>query len=258
MSRFDDYRDRYTSARLRREDGILEITLTTDGGPLVWGEVPHRELPLLFADVGADHDNEVVILTGTGDVFCVDIDRASWTPFGISTTAGYDRIYWEGKRLLQNLLDIEVPVIGALNGPARIHAELALLSDVTIAADTTVVQDAAHYWSGSVPGDGVHVVWPLLLGPNRGRYFLMTAQELSAQEALRLGVVNEICAPDEVLPRAWELARRLRTIPRLTRRYTRVALTQHLKERLQAELSHGLILESAAIAAATEEGYRDP
>lgn len=259
MVTFDEYRDRFACATLRRDDdGVLEIALHTDGGPLVWGEVPHRELPELFGWVGADHDTEVVVLTGTGDDFCVDIDRRSWTPFNISTTAGYDRIYWEGKRLLSNLLDIEVPVIGAINGPARIHAELLLLSDVTLAADTVVVQDAAHYWSGSVPGDGVHLVWPWLLGPNRGRYFLMTAQELDAQACLDLGVVNEVLPPDRLLDRARELARGLARLPRLTRRYTRVALTQAMKEDMLRGLGHGLMHESAAIAAATEQGFREP
>lgn len=258
MARFDDYATAASCADLTFTDGILEIRLHTDGGPLVWGEVPHRELPELFGLVASDHDVEVVILTGTGDDFCVDIDRASWTPFNISTTAGYDRIYWEGKHLMANLLAIEVPVIGVVNGPARIHAELLVTSDITLAADTAVFQDGAHYWSGSVPGDGVQIVWPRLLGDNRGSYFLMTAQELTASEALDLGVVNEVLAPDELLPRAHEHARRLVQIPRLTRRYTRVALTQPLKEEVTRGLSHGLILESAAIAAATESGYRAP
>src|ERR1700729_1709504 len=103
-----------------------------------------------------------------------------------------EKIYLEGKRLLDNLLNIDVPVIGAVNGPARIHAELAVLSDIVLAAETAVFQDAAHMPNGVVPGDGVHVVWPLLLGPNRGRYFLLTGQRLSADEAQAAGVVSEV------------------------------------------------------------------
>lgn len=168
----------------------------------------------------------------------------------LSTPANWDKIYREGKRLLQRLLDIDVPMIAAINGPARMHAELALLCDVVLAADTAVLQDAAHYVTGSVPGDGVHVVWPLLLGPNRGRAFLMTRQELDALEAQRLGVVHEVLPAAELLDRAWRLARSLLEVPELTRRYTRIALVQPIKQAMLEQLGHGLLLEGASIGAA--------
>jgi enoyl-CoA hydratase/carnithine racemase len=60
------------------------------------------------------------------------------------------------------------------------------LCDIVIASDTATFQDDPHFLNGIVPGDGVHIIWPLLLGPNRGRYFLLTGQKLSAQEALSL------------------------------------------------------------------------
>ena len=99
-------------------------------------------------------------------------------------------MYWEGKRLLMNLLDIPMPMISAVNGPALIHAEIPVLCDIVLASETAAFQDAPHFPNGIVPGDGVHLVWPLLLGANRGRYFLLTGQKLSAQEALTLGVVK--------------------------------------------------------------------
>ncbi len=124
-----------------------------------------------------------MILAGSGEDFCVRGDGAGWD---VSTPAGWDKIYWEGKALLRSLLDIEIPVISVVNGPARIHAELAVLGDVVLASESAVFQDAAHFPGGAVPGDGVHVVWPLLLGPNRGRAFLLTGVEISATEALAL------------------------------------------------------------------------
>ena len=145
-----------------------------------------------------------MIVTGTGDAFCDDIDRESF-----AGRTAWEPIYWEGKRLLKCLLEIDVPVIGAINGPAFIHAEVPLLADIVVAADTAALADKAHFSTGSVPSDGVHLVWPYLLGPRRAKYFLMTNQEISASEALQLGVVNEVVPAAQVHERAWELARGL-------------------------------------------------
>ena len=83
----------------------------------------------------------------------------------------------------------------------------------------------------------------MLLGPNRGRYFLFTGQKLSAQEALALGVVGEVLPRERLLPRAWELAERIAAAPRLTTRYTRVLVTQTLKRMMHDNLGYGLALE---------------
>jgi len=245
MKRFEEYANRYQCARMERRDGVLQVTLHTNGGPLLWNEVPHRELVHAFADMGADPDNKVVILTGTGDAFCNQIDAGAWD---LSAPIGWDKVYWEGKHLLKNLLDIEVPMIAAVNGPATVHSELAVLCDVVLASDTTVFQDAAHFAAfGAVPGDGAHVVWPLLLGMNRGRYFLLTGQQLYAQEALALGVVNEVLPGERLLPRAWELAQQFAQKPPLTLRYTREVLTFHLKRLMGDALAFGLALEGHGI-----------
>jgi enoyl-CoA hydratase/carnithine racemase len=99
----------------------------------------------------------------------------------------------DAKRLLTALLEIQAPMIAAINGPATVHAELGLLCDVTLAAEHTIFRTAPHYPSGLVPGDGVHVVWPLLLGLNRGRYFLMTGQETRRRRRWRSGWSTKSC-----------------------------------------------------------------
>ncbi len=139
-----------------------------------------------------------------------------------------------------------MPIIGAVNGPALIHAEIPVLSDIVLASENATFQDAPHFPRGVVPGDGVHVVWPLLLGQNRGRYFLLTGQTLSAQEAHELGVVAEVLARENLLPRAWQLAEQLIQQPDLTLRYSRVALTFQLKRQMQDMLGYGLAIEGLA------------
>jgi enoyl-CoA hydratase/carnithine racemase len=244
MTDLADYESSYTRARLRREDGILEVSLgAAPGESLVWDEAAHRELPELFADISRDRQNRVMILTGSGQDFCVRGEGGGWD---LSTPSGWDKIYGEGKALLRSLLDIEIPVVSAVNGPARIHAELAVLGDIVLASETAVFQDTAHFVAGAVPGDGVHVVWPLLLGPNRGRVFLLTGVELSATEALARGVVAEVLPSERLLNRAWEVARRLAQAPDLTLRYTRVLLTEPFRRAIAADLGYGLALEGLA------------
>jgi enoyl-CoA hydratase/carnithine racemase len=196
MTRFDEYATKYKHIQLERREGILQMRLHMDGGTLHWGEAPHAKLGQCYYDIGSDPENRAVIVTGTGEYFNARYARGPQWEMNPRT---WDHIYWDGKKLLMNLLDIEVPMIAAVNGPATIHAELAVLCDIVIASDTATFQDAPHFPNGIVPGDGVHIVWPLLLEPNRGRYFLLTDQKLSAQEALTLGVVNEVVPRDQVL-----------------------------------------------------------
>src|SRR3954466_5623266 len=237
---FSDYSTAYRHVKMRREAGILEVRLHSDEGPLYWGDGPHTELGYCFADIGSDPENRVIILTGTDNQFLARLD-SSWV--GEMTPEKWSKIYFHGRRLLLNLLEIEVPVIAAVNGPARVHAELAILSDIVIAEESADFQDAPHFKYGTIPSDGVHIVWPMLLGPNRGRYFLITAQRLSAREALELGVVNEVVPDGASLDRAWEHARMLITRADSTLRYTRAAVTQPLKVALTEHLGHGLALE---------------
>lgn len=246
MSTLQQYAGKYQNIRMERRDGILQMTLHTEGGPLQWGGGPHEEFPRAFADVGADPDNRVIILTGTGDAFSGPPGSAAGTPK--RTPREWDKTYWEGKRLLLNLLDIEVPMIAAVNGPALRHSEIPLLCDIVLAADTAAFQDSGHFMSGLVPGDGVHIVYPLLLGVNRGRYFLLTGQSIGAEEALRLGLVSEVLPPGELLPRAWALAEQLAAQSDLVLRYTRVATTQYLKRQMQELLGYGLALEGLGSA----------
>jgi enoyl-CoA hydratase/carnithine racemase len=255
VSRLGDYATRYRNARIRREDGIVEVLLHTGGESLRWGELVRRELCQLFADIGSDTENRTVILSGTGPDFCAEFEQTGWTDS--ASPASRDKNYWEGRHLLRNLADIEVPVIAAVNGPAHIHAELPAMCDVVLAAETASFRDP-HYQHGRVPGDGVHIIWPLLLGLNRAKYFQLSGRVMTAQEAMQLGVVAEVCPDGKVLGRAWDVARQLGKASTLQLRYTRVVLNLQLRAALSSDLGYGLALESLAALDAAATGRPGP
>ena len=246
MSRFDAYRDGFPNARLNRsKSGVLEVALHTDGGTLVFNGHTHEQFVDLFHAIGSDPDNRVVILTGSGDAF---METISPEGFDFFTPQGYDKIYREGRKVLMNILDIETPLIAAVNGPARLHSEYILLADIVLATPSTVFQDKPHFEFGIVPGDGVHLLWQEVIGSVRGRYFILTRQELDAETAKEWGAVNEIVPANELLPRAHEIAEGLAKLPPLTTKYTRIALTQKLRRLIDEGVTLGLALEGISAA----------
>ena len=246
MTRFSAYRDSFANARLTRSaSGVLEVALHTDGGALQFNGHTHEQFVDLFHAIGSDPDNRVVILTGSGDAF---METISPEGFDFFTPTGYDKIYREGKKVLMNILDIEVPMIAAINGPIRLHSEYVLLCDIVLATPNTVFQGKPHFDFGIVPGDGVNLLWPEVVGSVRARYFLLTRKELDAQTAEAWGAVNEIVPADKLLARAHEIAETLAALPPLTSRYTRIALTQKLRRVVDEGVGYGLALEGISAA----------
>jgi enoyl-CoA hydratase/carnithine racemase len=243
VSELKDYCDKYPNVRFERDDdGVLTVTLHAEGQPVKWSDRVHHDLPEAFYNVAQDLDNRVVILTGAGDAFIDGGESGSFQLNPATPPVGIEHIYREGLDLLLNLLKIRVPVIVAVNGPAYPHAELGLLGDVVLATKDTTFRDF-HFEMGVAPGDGVHVVWPLLLGMNRGRYYLMTSKPFTAQEAFEWGVVNEVLDRAALLPRARELAATFAAQPPLVLRATREVITMELRRQMTAHLGPGLAIE---------------
>lgn len=249
MTRFEEYSGKYKHIKMRRRDGILEMTLHTNGGSLQWALEPQIELGNAFTDIASDRGNRIVILTGTGNEFIGPRHSGGMSNYTTVhptiTPIVMDTVHWYMKRLMTRFLEVEVPMIGVVNGPAKRHAELALMCDIVIASDDVTFEDTAHFSIGSnVPGDGLNTVYAMLLGLNRARYMALTGQILSAKEAKELGLVAELMPRDKLLPRAWELAGQLAKKPDLVLRYTRVVLTHPLKKMMDDSIMYHLALES--------------
>jgi enoyl-CoA hydratase/carnithine racemase len=251
----DDYAGKFKTIRFERDDGILQMTFHTNGDSLRWGAASMVDMQEAFAAVADDPRNRIVILTGTGAEF--NGPKGSPDSFPNTSARAWEGAHWNVRRLLMNFLDIEAPVIAALNGPVYRHCETPLLADVVLASTTTVIQDSGHFVNGLVPGDGMHLVMQMLMGPTRARYFMITGQEIDANEALAIGIVNEVLPPEMVLPRAWELGRQINQQSALVLRYTRVAFVHEIKQRIHAGQGYGTLLEGMAAIddTAAEGGY---
>jgi enoyl-CoA hydratase/carnithine racemase len=251
-SRYEDYRDRYPRFRIEKtDDKILLFQLHTDGGEFAWDWEAHASFGDACADIAGDRDIKVVIFTGTGETF---MDR--WGPddptqtFPAHQDRGAERLDeagWRGRQRHLNILDIQVPMIAAINGPCSIHSELPVMCDVVLASEDAWLQDGAHFPRGVVPGDGVHTVWPIVLGRNRARYFLLMGQKLTAKELFDCGVVNEVLPKGKLMDRAWEVARHLAMRPPLTLRLTRSVLVQEFKRAAVDDLAFGQFQELYAM-----------
>jgi enoyl-CoA hydratase/carnithine racemase len=144
------------------------------------------------------------------------------------------------------LLNLEVPVIAAVNGPCNAHADMPLMSDIVLAAEEAEFSDCHVQELGMVPGDGAAVLWASVMGWNRAKYFHWMGTVITAQQALSLGIVNEVLPRSQLMPRARDIAEQLLRIPSLTRRFTRLVLTQRMRRHFFDEYRLGYTLQTLA------------
>src|ERR1700683_2503330 len=212
------FKDFFTMSR--REDGVLLVQAHTVGGPIQLSVQNHRALGQMLKIVGADPENEILILTGSGDEFMMRSDPEG---FAIEQENldywAYEYAYKDGRVNVSALVnDLEIPTIGLVNGPG-FHTEIALMCDITLAAEDAVLFDL-HYDIGSVPADGIHNAFQELLGVKRAAYALLTGEAITARQALEWGMVNELVPRDRLVERAYQIADHIMTQPRTVRRLT--------------------------------------
>jgi enoyl-CoA hydratase/carnithine racemase len=242
-----NYFSDYHNLKLTRDDkGVLVAEFHINGGPFIMSAKAHTEFVDAFYRIAQDRANKIVILTGAGGDFITDVD---WSSFGDVTDPGvWSQVHDEGVQVLENIANIRVPVIAAIEGRAHVHSDYALLASVIVAADGATFQDVAHFAAGIAPGDGIFTTWSYRAGPGRAEAFLLNPQPLTAQTAREWGVIAEVVPNGKALPRARELAKLYLKAPEVTRRNTRVHFIQPLKERIVREVGYGLSLEGASAA----------
>jgi enoyl-CoA hydratase/carnithine racemase len=242
-----DYFTAFHHVKLTRDaNGVLIVQLHDSGGPLVMSAPAHTEFVEAFYRISQDRANKIVILTGAGGEFITDVE---WSSFGDVADPGvWSQVHDEGVQALENIANIRVPVIAAIEGRAHVHSDYALLASVIVAAEGATFQDVAHFSAGVTPGDGIFTTWSHRAGAGRAEAFLLNPQPLPARVAQEWGVVAEVVPNGKALSRARELAELYLKAPEVTRRNTRVHFIQPLKERVVREVGYGLSLEGASAA----------
>src|ERR1700758_5465427 len=243
----DNYLTAYRNLKLTRDaEGVLVVQFHSNGGPLTFTAEAHTEVVDAFYRISQDRANKIVILTGAGGDFMIGVD---WSSFkNVSDPEVWSQTHDEGVQVLENIANIRVPVIAAIEGRAHIHSEYALLANVIVAAEGATFQDVGHFAAGVVPGDGIFTAWSYRAGAGRAEAFLLNPQPLTATIAQQWGVVAEVVPNGKALSRAQELARLYLKAPEVTRRNTRVHFIHPFKERLVREVGYGLSLEGASAA----------
>lgn len=243
------YFSAYRNLKLARDgNGVLEVEFHTNSRPCIMNAQAHTEFVDAFYRIGQDRANRIVILTGAGGEFIVDVE---WSSFGdVSDPLVWSQVHDEGVQALENIANIRVPVIAAIEGRAHVHSDYLLLASVIVAGEGATFQDVAHYTAGVAPGDGIFTTWSYRAGPGRAEAFLLDPKPLPARTAHEWGVVAEVVPKGRARARARELAQLYVKAPETTRRNTRVHLIQplNLKERIVHEVGYGLSLEGASAA----------
>jgi enoyl-CoA hydratase len=230
----------------RRDDGVVLATLNRPDKLNAVNGVLHGELARLPREFDADPDTRVLVITGAGRAFCAGGD---FSPTGVGST---DRpiTLEEGRQIVEHLLDCGKPVISAVNGYAMgLGATVALLADVVYAARSATFADT-HVVMGIGAGDGGQLIWPLLMGVNRAKYFLMTGDRLPAEEAERLGLVSFVVDDGTVVDEALALAARLAAGPALAISASKKAINAYMKMVSNVVLPLSLSLEGNTMRSA--------
>jgi enoyl-CoA hydratase len=224
-----DYAAEFPSLQFDRpEDGILVITLSAAGRLNALDATMHGDLAAVWPVIDKDSDTRAVIVRGAGGTFSSGGDLTLVDEL-VADFGARARVLQETRELVYNVINCSRPIVSAMDG-AAVGAGLVvgLLADVSIAARSARLIDG-HTRLGLAAGDHAAIIWPLLCGMAKAKYYLLTCEPVSGEEAERIGLVS-LCVPDEELhERALSIARQLAAGSPTAIRWTKYALNNWLR-----------------------------
>ncbi len=219
----------YEDLKIRRlEPGILEIVMGEEGKLAVATARAHAEMARVWLDVDRDPETRVAILRGAGKGFSAGGDLAMVEEM-TRDFAVRARVWREARDLVYNMINCSKIIVSAMHGPAVGAGLVAgLLADISIAAKNARLIDG-HTRLGVAAGDHAAIVWPLLCGMAKAKYYLLTCDQLSGEEAERLGLVSLACEEAELQAKALEVARKIASGAQTALRWTKYSLNNWLR-----------------------------
>lgn len=241
--------EKYAHLKVEIEDRVAVVRLNRPEALNAINAELHAELETIWGDLNADDDIGAIILTGEGRAFSSggDVKRMAARA---GTEAGLRYaldVPAATRRLFNGLLEVRQPIIAAINGDVTgLGATIALFCDVTMIAEDARIGDT-HVRAGLVAGDGGAVIWPLLIGPNRAKEYLMTGHLLRGAEARDIGLVNHCYPADVLMEKANEFARLVIAQPVWAVRWTKLAVNKILKQNFNLIIDASLGYEVATL-----------
>jgi enoyl-CoA hydratase/carnithine racemase len=251
---FDDYCERFKDVfSIRRESGIIEVRMRNDGGPAQWKKEHRDGWGSLLKAIGSDFENEVLIIGGAGENrtasgrnrYLARMQKLQKNDPAAYAKEKFTEMERTAEMIYAMVFDVDIPVIGVLDGFFDKHMALALMSDVTLCAPDVTFR-STQFRQGMVPGDGFFLMMQQTLGLTRANYLAYTGKGFGAEEALRWGVINELVPTEEIYNRAWELARSILEKPRPVRCLTRDLSRKPLREYICSEYEYHTLAECLA------------
>jgi enoyl-CoA hydratase len=225
MKHYEQYRTLHFD---RPEPGVLEILMGQEGKLAITDTEGHRELADVWRDVDTDPDTAVAIIRGLGKGFSAggSLDLVEQMANDFDARA---RVWREARDIVYNVINCSKLIVSAMHGPA-VGAGLVvgLLADISIAAKNARIIDG-HTKLGVAAGDHAAIIWPLLCGMAKAKYYLLLCDEVSGEEAERIGLVSLCVEERELVEKAREIARRLSQGAQSALRWTKYSLNNWLR-----------------------------
>ncbi len=237
----------YETIQIEKDNGVAVLRLNRPERLNAVNGAMHSELMSVFLDVQADPEIRAAILTGAGRAFCAGGDFGGGSD--MRSKSGLTMMQ-EARRIVDNLLDCEKPIVSAVNGAAAgLGATIALLCDVVIVARNARIGDP-HAKMGITAGDGGAVIWPLLVGVNRAKYMLMSGDLISADEAFAMGLVNKVVDEGESFSEGMIVARKLAAGAPYAVQTSKAAVNKFIKAVSNMVLPYSLAVEELSMRTA--------
>jgi enoyl-CoA hydratase/carnithine racemase len=246
-----NYEEKYKHMKVvRNGTGIAVVSINR---PDIMNSVPldvHWDVEHIWADLAEDDEINVIVFTGEGKYFSAggnikgQVERWGTPVHKAHIASVADR----AKRMITGILDCSKPIVGAIQGDAMgLGATLAVLCDISVMSETARIGDS-HVKVGLVAGDGGPVIWPLVVGVNQAKNFLMRGLTVKGDEAARLGIVTYAFPQEQVMAEAMKIAEELNALPPLAVRWTKVATNLIVKRQFDAVMDAAIAYEALSLA----------